>query len=164
MRSHTTRSGYQNQAGGKPIYLKQVGSLHKELRHLPFSIRNYYYDKNVIVNLLSFAKLADEYYIIYNTRVKDVIYVQSKEDRKYSKFHRDPKYGLYYMDISKANVEDHCYLNAVNKGRLMFSILNQKQTKALKFYKNDALSCPTKILSSGWNVIPQRGQTLKEEM
>ena len=61
------------------------------------------------MNLLLFAKLVDEYYIICNTRVHDAIYVQSKDDGKYLQFQRDPKFNLYYIDISKANVEDHCF-------------------------------------------------------
>ena len=66
------------QAGGEPIYLSQIGSLHKALQHLPLPVSAYHYNENVIANLLSFAKLADEYCIICNTRVNDAIYVQSK--------------------------------------------------------------------------------------
>ena len=61
------------QASGKPIHLSQIGSLHKALQHLPFPVNDYHYDKNEITNLLSFTKVADEYYIICNTRVDDVI-------------------------------------------------------------------------------------------
>ena len=67
------------QAGGKPIHLSQTESLHKALRHLPLSINDYHYDENAIIILLLFAKLADEYYIICNTRIDDAIYVQSKD-------------------------------------------------------------------------------------
>ena len=87
------------QAGGKPIHLSQIGSLHQALRHLPLPVNTYHYSKEAIANLLSFAKLADEYYIICNTRIDDVIYVQSKEDGKYLQFQRDHKFNLYYMDI-----------------------------------------------------------------
>ena len=94
-------------ADGKPIYLSQIGSLHNTLWQLPLPASNYHYDENEIANLLSFAKLVDEYYIICNTRVDDAIYVQSKDNRKYLQYQRDPKYGLYYMDISKAKVDIH---------------------------------------------------------
>ena len=60
------------QAGGKLTHLSQIGSLHKVLQHLPLPVSAYHYSKNAIANLLSFAKLADEYYIICNTRVEDV--------------------------------------------------------------------------------------------
>ena len=61
------------QAGGKPIHLSQIGSLHKALRHLPLPVSTYHYSENAIANLMSFAKLADDYYIICNTRIDDAI-------------------------------------------------------------------------------------------
>ena len=63
----------------------------------------YHYSENAIANLLSFAKLADNYYIICNTRIDDAVYVQSKDDGKYLRFQRDHNFDLYYMDISKAD-------------------------------------------------------------
>ena len=93
------------QAGGKPIHLSQIGLLHKALRHLPLPVSKYHYSENTIANLLLFAKIADDCYIICNTKVNDAIYVQSKDDGKYLRFQRDPKFNLYYMDISEANVE-----------------------------------------------------------
>ena len=74
------------EVGGKPIHMKQVGSLHQALQHLPLPVTTYHYSKTAIANLLSFAKLADEYYIICNARVDDAIYVQSKDDGKYLQF------------------------------------------------------------------------------
>ena len=71
------------QAGGKPIHMSQIGSLHPALQHLPLPVSTYHYSETAIANLLSFAKLADEYYIICNTRVDGTIYVQSKDDSKY---------------------------------------------------------------------------------
>ena len=59
------------------IYYK----LYHYIRHCGiyrFPINDYHYDKNAIANSLSFAKLGDGYYIICNTRVDDVIYVQIK--------------------------------------------------------------------------------------
>ena len=70
-------------AGGKPIHLSQIGSLHKVLRHPLLLVSTYHYSENAIANLLSHAKLADDYYIICNTRVDNAIYVQSKDDGKY---------------------------------------------------------------------------------
>ena len=84
------------------------------------------------MNLLSFAKLADDYYIICNTRVDNAIYIQSKDDGKYLQFQRDHKFNLYYIDISEANVEEHCYFNTVKKGKSLFSILDQKRVEAVR--------------------------------
>ena len=69
--------------GGKLIKLSQVGSLHTALQHLSLPVDAYHYNKNAIANLLSFARLADDYYILCNTRIDDAVYVQSKEDGKY---------------------------------------------------------------------------------
>ena len=107
-------------AGGKPIHLSQIGSLHQALQHLPLPVSTYHYSENAIANLLSFAKLADDYYIICNTRVDDAIYVQSKDDGKYLRFQRDHKFNLYYMDISEADLEEHCYLNTVTQENIVF--------------------------------------------
>ena len=83
---HNLDNPLKIQAGGKPIHMKQVGSLHQVLPHLSLHVTTYYYSETAISNLLPFAKLADEYYIIYNTRVNDGIYVQSKDNRKYLQF------------------------------------------------------------------------------
>ena len=71
------------QAGGNPIHLSQIRSLYQALQHLSLPVCTYHYIENAMSNLLLFAKLADEYYIICNTRVNDTIYVQSEDDRKY---------------------------------------------------------------------------------
>ena len=71
------------QAGDKPIHLLQIRSLHKALRHLPLPVSDCHYSENTIANLLSFAKIADDYYIICNTKVDDDIYVQSKDNEKH---------------------------------------------------------------------------------
>ena len=63
------------QAWDKPIHLSQIGSLHKALRHLPLPVSEYHYSESTITNLLLFAKIADDYYIICNTKVDDAIYV-----------------------------------------------------------------------------------------
>ena len=95
------------EAGGKPIHLSQISSLHKALRHLSLHVSRYHYSVNAMAHLLLIAKVADDYYIICNTKVDNAIYVQSKDDGKYLRFQRDPKFNLYYMDISEANVEEH---------------------------------------------------------
>ena len=117
---------FKIQAGGKLIYIFQIRSLHQALRHLLLPVSTYYYSKTTIANLLLFAKLANKYYIICNTRVDDRVYVQSKDDGKYLPFQRDHKFNLYYIDISKADLEEHCYLNTEKKRKTLFSILDQE--------------------------------------
>ena len=93
----------------------------------------YHYDKNIITNLLLFAKLADEHYIVYNTRVDDVIYVQSKDDEKYLQFKKDPKYyGLYNVDISKEKFDGHCYLTLLRRRNYCFPYLIKNKPKQLE--------------------------------
>ena len=36
------------------------------------------------------------------------------------------------MDISEANIEEHCYFNTVKKGKTLFSFLNQKRAKVVR--------------------------------
>ena len=108
------------QAGCKPILLSQIRSLHQALQHLSLLVSTYHYSENAITNLLSFAKLADEYYTICNTRADDAICVQSKDEGKHLRFQRDNKFHLYYMDISEADVDEHYYLNTVKQRKLLF--------------------------------------------
>ena len=58
--------------------------------------------------------------------------VQSKDDGKYLRFQQGYKCNLYYMDISEANLEEHCYLNIVKERKTMFSILDQKRAEAVR--------------------------------
>ena len=76
--------------------------------------------------MLSFTNLADEYYIICNTRVNNAIYVQNKDDGKYLRFQRDHKFNLYYMDISEANAEEHCHFITVKEGKSLFLLKYMK--------------------------------------
>ena len=117
------------QASGKPVHMSQIGSLHQTLLHLPLLVNTYNYSKTAIANLLSFTKLPDEFYIICNTRIDNTIYVQSKDDGKYLRSQRDHKFNLCYMDISEADLDKHCYLKTMNKGKTIFSILDQKESR-----------------------------------
>ena len=58
--------------------------------------------------------------------------MQSKDDGKYLQFQRDPKNNLYYIDISKAELDEHCYLNTVKDRKITFSILDQKRADAVR--------------------------------
>ena len=92
----------------------------------------YHYSKTIISNLLSFAKLIDECYIIYKIRVDNAIYVQSKDIGKYLLFQRDHKFNLYCMNISKVDMDKHFYLNTVKKEKIIFSILDQQKAEAIR--------------------------------
>ena len=83
---HSIDNPLKIQAGGKPFHIKQIRSLYQELQYLPLPITTYHYSKTAIANLLLFARLADEYYFIWNTRVDDAMYVQSKDAGKYLRF------------------------------------------------------------------------------
>ena len=126
---------FKIQAGGKPIHMSQVGPLHQTLRHLPLLVTTYHYSKTVIANLLLLAKLADEYFIICNTRVDDAIHVQSKDGGKSLQFQRDYKCNLYYMDITEADLAEHCYLNTVKKGKTTLSVPDQKRVEAVRIFQ-----------------------------
>ena len=47
-------------------------------------------------------------------------------------FKKDHKFNLYYMDISKVDVDKHCYLNTVKQGKLLLSILDQKRSESVR--------------------------------
>ena len=120
------------QASDKLFHIKQIESLHQALQYLPLPVFAYHHSETAITNLLLFAKLEDEYYIICNTRIDDAIYVQSKADGNYLRFQRDYKHNLYYMDISEANLDEYCHLNTVKEGNITFSILDQKRAKTVR--------------------------------
>ena len=107
--------------------------MHTALRHLPLLVDNYHYDDNAIANLLFFARLADDYYILCNTRIDDAIYVQSKEDGKFLRFRRCPRYNIYYMDIGEGKPDGHCYVFiSVRNNQRNFSILDQKRPEVCR--------------------------------
>ena len=60
--------------------MSQVVSLYQAVQYLSLPVNTYYYSETAIVTLLLFAKLVNEYYIMCNTRIDDVIYGQSKDD------------------------------------------------------------------------------------
>ena len=93
-----------------------------------------------------------------------MIYVQSKDDGKYIQFQQVYKCNLYYMDISEANLDKHCYFNTVKEGKTIFSILDQKKQKPLEPFKKDVASHQTKTSSTHWNVTPLKEWTLIDEM
>ena len=102
------------QAGGSSINLSQVNTLHPALRHLPSPENGYHYEKNAIVNLLLFACIADEFYIVCNTRVDDAIYVVSKDNGQYLQFKQDLTRNLYYIDIGDKNIQHTRFFSPID--------------------------------------------------
>ena len=80
-------SHYGN-AGGSNINLSEGGVLHDDLGDLPLPKEGYYYDKNVLANLLSLACIVNEYWVRMDTRIGNAIYVQSKTGRRSIRFQR----------------------------------------------------------------------------
>ena len=67
------------------------------------------------------------------------------------------------MDISKANVDEHCYLNTVKQEKTLFSILDQKRAEAVRILQElcgfpsdedfiNALECNS---IEGWTLIEE---------
>ena len=129
---HKLKTPLEISGADSTIHLKQYGSLHKAFQHLPLPTKELYYEPDAIANLLSFAKLADEYYIVCNTRVDDAIYVQNKTDGKYLRFQRCRRNNLYYMDIGQGEPDGYCHFSTVKKGKLKFSMMDQKRAKAVR--------------------------------
>lgn len=116
---------------GSNIKLHEVGSLHDALKHLPLPRDDLYYEPNAIANLLSFARIADDYYIVYNTRIDNAIYVQSKTDGKYLRFKRCKRKNLYYLDIGEI-IDGEGHINTVMENEAMFSTLDKKRAKSVR--------------------------------
>ena len=69
------------------------------------------------------------------------------------------------MDISGADLDEHCYLNTMQEGKATFSILDQKrESKWLEYFKNNAISHQTKTSFTHWNTTLLKDWTLVEEM
>ena len=119
-------------AAGQPLIIKNKSLLHQALQHLPLPNHDLYYEPTAIANLISFAKVADEYYVICNTRIDDAIYVQSKDDGRYLRFQRCKKNNLYCLDIGEGNVDGYCNFMTVKKNKLMFSQLDQNRAKTVR--------------------------------
>ena len=152
------------QASGKPIHLSQIRSLHQSSRHLPLLVSTYHYSVNAIANLISFSKLANEYYMICNTRVDDAIYVQSNDEGKYLQFQRDHKFNLYYTAISKADVDEHCYLDTVKQEKTLISKLDQKRVEAVRILQERCGFPSDKNFINALERNSIEGWTLVEEM
>ena len=68
------------------------------------------------------------------------------------------------MDISEANLDEHCYLNTVKGGKTTFLYLTKREQKPLESFKNNVASHQTKTSFTRWNITTLKGWTLVDEM
>ena len=59
--------------GGNNINIRELGSLKKALDHLPLPKDGYYYNKNVVANLLSLGRIANKFRVVMDTNIDDAI-------------------------------------------------------------------------------------------
>ena len=99
------------QSGDEPIHILTIRSLH----HLILPISTCHYSENTISNVLLDARLSNEYHIIYNIQDDNAIYMWNKEYAGHTKFPRDHKFNLYYMDINEPDMDKHYCPNTVKQ-------------------------------------------------
>ena len=67
------------------------------------------------------------------------------------------------MDISKAKINKHCYLNTVKDRKTTFSILDQKRAQAVRVLQ-ERCGFPSDVdFINAWNVTPLTELILVEE-
>ena len=104
-------------AGGSNINLSEGGVLHNDLSYLLLPKLGYYYDKDALANLLSLACVVNEYWVRMNTRIDDVIYVQSKTGRRLLRFQQCRDQNLYYLDLENPDMDEACLFTPIDKKR-----------------------------------------------
>ena len=111
--------------------LNEIGLLKKVFEHLPLPKNGYYYDKNMIANLLSLGKVANKFRVVMDTDIDDAIYVYG-EDGKYLRFGKTEN-NLYCceLNIDQENKED-CFFSTVKGRKAMFSKLDCKGAAAVR--------------------------------
>ena len=57
---------------GNDINVHELGSLKKALNYLPLLKQEYYYNKNVVANLLLLGKIANEFRVVMDTGITDL--------------------------------------------------------------------------------------------
>ena len=110
--------------------MTQLASLSKALCHLPLPKQGYYYNQNVIANLLSLGKIADEFTVVMNTAIDDAIYVYGNKG-KYLRFGKT-KMGLYKMELYSNEDNKGCFFATVKGMKAMFSELDCKRAEAVR--------------------------------
>ena len=98
--------------------------------HLSLPKYGYYYDENVVANILSLGKIANEFRVVIGTDVDNAIYVYGK-DGKYLRFGKTTN-NLYCMELRSDEEKEDCFFGTV-KGRMaMFSKMDVKRAEAVR--------------------------------
>ena len=116
--------------GGNDINMTQLGSLSKALSHLLLPKQGYYYNQNVVTNLISLGKIADAFTVVMNTAIDDAIYIYGDKG-KYLRFSKT-KTGLYKMELHLDKDKKGCFFATVKGMKAMFSELDCKRAEAVR--------------------------------
>ena len=116
--------------GGNDIEIHELGCLKKALQHLPLPKDGYYYDKNVVANLLSLGKIANEFRVVMYTEIDDAIYVYGK-DGKYLRFAKTTN-NLYCMELRDDEEKEDCFFGTVKRKKAMSSKMDVKRAEAVR--------------------------------
>ena len=116
------------------MQLNEIGLLKKVFKHLPLPKDGYYYDKNMIANLLSLGKIANKFRVVMDTDINDAIYKYG-EDEKYLRFGKTEN-NLYCckLNLNQEKKED-CFFSTVKGRKAMFSKLDCKQAAAVREFQ-----------------------------
>ena len=122
---------YKVACGRLVMQLNEIGSLKKVFEHLPLPKNGYYSDENMIANLLSLEKIANEFRVVMDTDIDNAIYVYG-EDGKYLRFGKTEN-NLYCCELkpNQENKED-CFFSTVKGRKAMFSKLDCKRAAAVR--------------------------------
>ena len=100
--------------GGNDINVHKLGPLKKALDYLLLPKNRYYYDENVVANLLSLGRIANEFKVVMDTDIEDATYVYGK-DGKYLRLGKTTN-NLYCIELQSDKEKDDCFFGTV-KGK-----------------------------------------------
>lgn len=111
-----------------------IGSLKKVFDHQTLPKDGYYYNKNVIANLLSLGRIANEFRVVIDTDIGYIMYVFG-EDGKYLQFGKTSN-NLYCWKLKTAKEEkEDCFFTTVKGKNVMFSKLDCKRAAAVREFQ-----------------------------
>ena len=118
-------------SGGGQFKSKFSRSLTKALHHLPLPKKGYLYNQDAVANILSMAKVSDEYRITMDTNIDNAIYVHN-DDGSYIRFHRTNQ-NVYEIQIGDCTDMEECHaLTTVKENGMQYSALDQKRAEAVQ--------------------------------
>ena len=90
----------------------------------------YYYNENVVANLLSLGKIVNEFRVVMDTDVNDAIYVYGK-DGKYLQFGKTTN-NQYCMELQSGEEKEDCFFGTVKRKKAMSSKMDVKRAEAVR--------------------------------